>query len=86
MFGIDPQKAEELIADEDVHLKAFVGYAGWTGGQLEGELKQNTWLVSQLVADLLDESPDERLWRELLGQIDHEWKLLANEPEDPSLN
>lgn len=86
MFGIDPQKAEELIADEDVHLKAFVGYAGWTRGQLEGELKQNTWLVSQLVADLLDESPDERLWRELLGQIDHEWKLLANEPEDPSLN
>ncbi|MBW8781564.1 MAG: YqgE/AlgH family protein [Verrucomicrobia bacterium] len=86
MFGIDPQKAEELIAEEGVHLRAFLGYAGWTGGQLEEELKHNTWLVSQLVADLLDDQPGENLWRELLGQIDQEWRLLANEPEDPSLN
>jgi len=86
MFGIDPEKAGELSAEEGVYLRAFLGYAGWTGGQLESELKGNTWVVSPLVADLLDDTPDERLWRDLLGQIDHEWKLLANEPEDPSLN
>ena len=86
MFGIDPEKATELSSEEGVYLRAFLGYAGWTGGQLENELKSNTWLVSPLVADLLDDTPDERLWRDLLGQIDHEWKLLANEPEDPSLN
>ena len=86
MFGIDPEKAAELAGEEGVYLRAFLGYAGWTGGQLEHELKGNTWLVSPLVADLLNDTPDERLWRDLLGQIDHEWKLLANEPEDPSVN
>jgi putative transcriptional regulator len=86
MFGIDPEKASELSGEEGVYLRAFLGYAGWTGGQLENEMKQNTWVMSPLVADLLDDKPDERLWRDLLGQIDHEWKLLANEPEDPSLN
>jgi putative transcriptional regulator len=86
MFGIDPQKAEELLEDDAVHLRAFLGYAGWTSGQLEDELTQNTWVVSGLVADLLDDRPDDRLWRDLLGQIDYEWKLLAGEPEDPSLN
>ena len=86
MFGIDPQRAAELIDEEGVHMRAFLGYAGWTSGQLEEELTRDTWVVSPLVADLLEDSPDEQLWRDLLGQIDDEWKLLANEPEDPSLN
>jgi putative transcriptional regulator len=86
MFGIDPERATELIGEEGVHMRAFLGYAGWTGGQLEEEMQRDTWVVSPLVADLLDDSPDEQLWRDLLGQIDDEWKLLANEPEDPSLN
>jgi putative transcriptional regulator len=86
MFGIDPQRAEELLNEEGVHMRAFLGYAGWTSGQLEDELRRDTWVVSPLVADLLEDSPDEQLWRDLLGQINDDWKLLANEPEDPSLN
>ncbi|HEY8932287.1 MAG TPA: YqgE/AlgH family protein [Rariglobus sp.] len=86
MFGIDPEKAGELIHEEGVHMRAFLGYAGWTGGQLEDELQRDTWVVSPLVSELLDDAPDEQLWRDLLGQIDDEWKLLANEPDDPSLN
>jgi putative transcriptional regulator len=67
-------------------MRAFLGYAGWTGGQWEEEMQRDTWVVSPLVADLLEDSPDEGLWRDLLGQIDEEWRLLANEPDDPSLN
>jgi len=86
MFGIDPQKAEELMNEEGVHMRAFLGYAGWTSGQLEDELRRDTWVVSPLVADLLEDAPTDQLWRDLLGQINDDWKLLANEPEDPSLN
>ncbi len=86
MFGIDPQRAEELMNEDGVHMRAFLGYAGWTAGQLEDELRRDTWVVSPLVADLLEDSPDEQLWRDLLGQLDDEWRLLANEPDDPSLN
>jgi putative transcriptional regulator len=86
MFGVDPERATELIGEAGVHMRAFLGYAGWTGGQLEEEMQRDTWVISPLVADLLEDSPDEQLWRDLLGQIDDEWKLLANEPDDPSLN
>jgi putative transcriptional regulator len=86
MFGIDPQRAEELVNEEGVHMRAFLGYAGWTAGQVEEELERDTWVVSPLVADLLEDSPDEQLWRDLLAQIDDEWKLLADEPDDPSVN
>jgi putative transcriptional regulator len=86
MFGIDPQKALEVQAEDGMHLRAFLGYAGWTGGQLEKELKQNTWVISPLMADVLDLDQDDSLWRAILSSIDYQWKLLAGEPDDPSRN
>ncbi|MFT3781152.1 MAG: YqgE/AlgH family protein [Nibricoccus sp.] len=86
MFGIDPNKAIELHEEEGTHLRAFLGYAGWTGGQLENELKQNAWVVTPLVAELMEEQPNDALWRNILTELDSDWKLLVNEPDDPSLN
>lgn len=86
MFGIDPQKAIELQSENGVHLRAFLGYSGWSGGQLENELKHNTWVVSPLVVDLLGGEQEDALWKTILGGISHEWKLLAEEPEDPTVN
>ncbi|MEZ5300807.1 MAG: YqgE/AlgH family protein [Verrucomicrobiales bacterium] len=31
--------------DEGFPVFAFVGYSGWSGGQLEEELQQNAWIV-----------------------------------------
>jgi putative transcriptional regulator len=86
MFGIDPEKAAELQHEGGLHLRAFLGYAGWSGGQLENELRQNTWVISPLMADVLDLDQDETLWRAILAGIDYQWKLLAGEPDDPSRN
>ncbi len=86
MFGIDPQKAMELQGEPDVQLRAFLGYSGWSGGQLENELQHNTWVVSPLVGNLLDGTQNDALWKDILGGLGHEWRLLAEEPEDPSLN
>lgn len=86
MFGIDPNKAIELQAEKGVHLRAFLGYAGWSRGQLENELKHNTWVVSPLVTELLQADHDDTLWRSILGGLSDEWKLLANEPDDVEKN
>lgn len=86
MFGIDPVKAADLSTEPGVQLRAFLGYAGWSGGQLENELRHNTWVVSPLVPAVLDTTQDDGLWRSILGSINSEWKLLAGEPDDPELN
>ncbi|WP_232767078.1 YqgE/AlgH family protein [Geminisphaera colitermitum] len=86
MFGIDPDKAAELVGQPGVGLRAFLGYAGWSAGQLEKELKSDTWVVSNLPPTLMETSPDVRLWREVLGNVNAEWRLHANEPDDPSVN
>ena len=85
-FGLDPEKATELLGQPGVKLRGFLGYAGWTGGQRERELKQNAWGVCPVTADALAGETGEPLWRGLLGRIDHEWKLLAGEPDDPAVN
>ncbi len=86
MFGIDPARAAELLSEPRTQLRAFLGYSGWTGGQLENELKHNAWVVSPLVSGVLEGSQDETLWKSILGGISVEWKLLSEEPEDPELN
>lgn len=84
-FGIEPDKAAECLS-EGMQVRAFLGYAGWTSGQLENELDRDTWVVSELPQDLIAHEQDETLWREVLGSQGVEWRLLADEPDDTSLN
>jgi putative transcriptional regulator len=86
MFGVDRERAEELVTQDGVSVRAFVGYSGWSAGQLEGELARDTWVVSDLDPDAADLPPDESLWRHLLGGIDARWRLLAGEPDEPERN
>ena len=36
--------------------------------------------------NLMDFAHDEDLWRGVLSEINHVWRVLAEEPEDPSVN
>jgi putative transcriptional regulator len=85
-LGIEPDKAVELAGEEGAHVRAFLGYSGWSGGQLEGELKRNTWVVSAVPGDLMRHPQDEALWRVVLGGVSLDWRLLVNGPDDASLN
>jgi putative transcriptional regulator len=85
-FGLEPEKAAQLMGEEGTHIRAFLGYSGWSRGQLENELKQNTWIVAEVPVDLLDHPQDDGLWRGVLGAVGEEWRLLADEPDDTSRN
>jgi putative transcriptional regulator len=85
-LGIDPQKAASLFDTEGVSLRAFLGYAGWSAGQLENELKSGSWIVADAPTDLFAHPADESLWRTILSGEGEEWRLLADEPDDPEVN
>jgi putative transcriptional regulator len=85
-FGLEPDKAVQLAAEEGTHVRGFLGYSGWSAGQLEAELKHNTWIVTDVPAGLLDRPPDDKLWRAVLGALGDEWRLMAGEPDDTTLN
>ncbi len=85
-FGLEPEKAAELIGTPGVTLRAFLGYSGWGQGQLENEMNHDTWFVTPVEGGLLEQSDGLALWRSILGSINPDLKLLANEPEDPTVN
>lgn len=54
-FTTDRTKLEWLLRKHDGKATVFVGYSGWTAGQLENELESNSWLVLPAnVADVFD--------------------------------
>lgn len=88
-FGIDPEKAIELRRNSvRLRLEAFMGYAGWEGGQLEGELRDNAWLVAPVEGLLLRENPGDgdSMWRAIIGRLSPELRLLADAPDEPDRN
>ena len=67
-------------------VRAFVGYSGWSPGQLEGELAQKAWVIAQPSAQAATPSAVDRLWFRVMGSLGPTYKLLAAIPDDPSLN
>jgi putative transcriptional regulator len=67
-------------------VKLFAGYAGWSPGQLEEEMKRKAWLVHPATVDLVFDTEPEELWQAVLRQKGGLYRLLAQMPEDISLN
>ena len=67
-------------------VKLFAGYAGWSPGQLEDEMKRQSWLAHPATIDLVFEPTPDKLWQNILAQKGWRYKLLAQMPEDLSMN
>ena len=68
-------------------VRLFAGYAGWSAGQLEKEMKRKSWLTFPASLQLVFETPPELLWEKILNEKGG-WKnkLLSQMPDDLSLN
>src|SRR5437899_10914381 len=67
-------------------VKMFAGYAGWSPGQLEDEMKRKAWLTHPASLELVFETDPAKLWQAILCQKGWKYKLLAQMPEDLSQN
>ncbi len=67
-------------------VRMFAGYAGWSPGQLEAEMKSDAWLTHPASLELVFDADYERLWQTILQQKGGKYKLLSQMPEDLSNN
>jgi len=67
-------------------IKMFAGYAGWSPGQLEEEMKRKAWLTHPASIELVFDADPEQLWQMILREKGWKYRLLAEMPEDISLN
>ena len=67
-------------------VKIFAGYAGWSPGQLDDEMRRESWLTHAATSDLVFNFPPEKLWRNLLRERGGTYRLLSDAPDDLSWN
>lgn len=79
-------EAEERLEDRPGSVRAFVGYSGWSAGQLEGELAQKAWAVVKPDRTSIDPEIQGKLWFRIMSSLGPTYKLLAAAPDDPTLN
>ena len=76
--------AEALSASPD--LRIFLGYAGWSAQQLEGEVDAGAWfVVDPEPGDVISDNP-EGLWQAVLARQPNEVSWFGNYPDDPRTN
>ena len=82
--GLD--EAHERVGSDPTSIRAFVGHAGWTAGQLEAEMQQKVWLLQKPSRASLTPERLPKLWFEIMSRLGPWYKMLAAAPDDPSLN
>ena len=47
----------------------MIGYSGWGPGQLEAELEQSAWLMSDVDRDLVFNTAPDRMWEAAIRRL-----------------
>lgn len=78
----DPSEVEDAVSS----VRLFSGYAGWSAGQLESELRSGSWLVLPSEdGDAFTDDPD-GLWTRVLSRQRGHVALYAKAPPKLSCN
>lgn len=84
-FGLGQEEAAQLAKEGRFRLSAYIGYAGWSPGQLENELRMNAWVICPFDT-LCVEFEGVELWKKLLERHRPDLRLEADSPDNPGLN
>ncbi len=68
-------------------IKFFLGYSGWSEKQLQDELKEKAWIISNnFNPDLVFVHAEENLWKEVIINLGPKYAHIAQFPVNPSWN
>lgn len=71
---------------EELEPKFFLGYSGWSAGQLEEEIQAGTWIILDPPFDSSPLHMQKDAWREMMLSLGGKYALWANAPIDPLMN
>jgi putative transcriptional regulator len=88
-WGGDFEKLKFLVNSKLIkpeNIKFFIGYSGWSGGQLDDELKEGTWITDHMYANYAFKDDKDSLWSRVLNNKGDAYTVIAQMPESPSFN
>lgn len=74
----------ELITQRDIRF--YVGYSGWSEGQLADEFKYGSWVSADMDRNYLFNHPSESLWSAIMSSKGDAFSIIADMPDGNSCN
>jgi putative transcriptional regulator len=80
---IDLLREKKLTTND---IRFFIGYSGWSAGQLAAEYETKSWIAAAANPALLFLSNSTQIWKDSLHTLGGEYAQMPNYPTDPQLN
>ena len=88
-WGGDFEKVVEMLKNGAVDpdkIRFYIGYSGWSDGQLNNELEEKSWLTVAGTRKLIFHRNYQEIWKDSLKQLGGDYEMMVNFPIDPQLN
>lgn len=88
-WGGDFEKLKFLVAQELIkphQIRFFVGYSGWSEGQLDDEMSYGSWVLANMDANYVFKTEPQSLWQSIMENKGNTYSVIAQMPEDISWN
>lgn len=88
-WGGDFEAVIDMVKNDHIDsnkIRFYIGYSGWSNGQLADEMNEKTWLTVEATRKLVFHRNYQEIWKDSLKQLGGDYGLMANFPIDPQLN
>jgi len=88
-LGMSWEALEKVYAElenPEQDLRFYMGYSGWGGGQLAGEMEHRSWLTCNAQEHHIFGDPESNIWARVVKSLGKDYEYLLRAPVDPRLN
>ncbi len=88
-LGSNLETLESLYLDIEnpgENIRFYLGYSGWSGGQLDGEMEQNSWLVQDANEQFVFLDSENLIWPKAVNSLGEKYQYLTKAPVNPQWN
>jgi len=88
-WGGDFEKLKFLIKSELINpsnIRFFVGYSGWSPGQLDEEMQYGSWVLSEMYPNYLFKTKATKLWQKVMANKGNTYSVIAQMPDAANQN
>lgn len=88
-WGGDIDKLKFLIESklvDEKNIRFYIGYSGWSSGQLESEMEAGSWVMANLHANYIFKSHPEKLWQQIMNNKGNIYSVIAKMPDTANWN
>ena len=75
---------QNLVSPSDIRF--FVGYSGWSSGQLKEEMEYGSWVPGEMDANYIFKFKPNRLWRQIMYDKGNVYEVISSMPDHISWN